>query len=85
MSNGHHVKTAAATAERLRAAETRRRAREVLVQSGMTTFEIATVMGTSPGAVKQALARDMRRANAGDMRKSDPCAQDVGEGGVVWA
>lgn len=85
MSDGLHVRTAAATAERLRAAETRRRAREVLVQSGMTASEIATVMGTSPGAVKQALARDMRRVDAGDMRKSELRNHDVDEDGLIWA
>lgn len=84
MSDGHSVKTGAATAARLRTAETRRRARAVLVQSGMTADEIATVMGTSPDAVKQALARDMRIVDAGDMRKSRPGTQHVDEDGLVW-
>lgn len=77
MSSTCSVKTAAATAKRLRAAEIRKRARMVLVQNGMTVEEIATVMGTSPDAVRQALARDMRKSGSG--------SQCVDEDGLVWA
>lgn len=49
----------------------------VLVQNGMSAEEIATVMGTSPDAVRQALARDMRKSGSG--------SQSVDEDGLVWA
>lgn len=77
MSSTCSVRTAAATAKRRRAAETRQRARMVLVQNGMTAEEIATVMGTSPDAVRQALARDMRKSGSGSQR--------FDEDGLVWA
>ncbi|QCR53699.1 hypothetical protein C1N80_09000 [Brachybacterium sp. SGAir0954] len=77
MDKHRGIRTAAATAERRQLAETRRRARAAMVRAGMTPDEIATVMGTSPGAVKQALARDMR--NSGSE------TPQVDEDGLVWA
>lgn len=77
MIRTRNARTAAAMAERQRLAETRRRARAAMVQGGMSADEIATVMGTSPGAVKQALARDMRKLGSG--------VPQVDEDGLVWA
>lgn len=77
MIGTRNARTAAAKAERQRLAEVRRRARAAMVQGGMSADEIATVMGTSPGAVKQALARDMRKLSSG--------MPQIDEDGLVWA
>lgn len=69
--------TSAATAQRRRTASIRRRARRAMVAAGLTPDEVATAMSTSASAVRQALLRDTRSAEAetGEASLDD---------GVIW-